>query len=112
MGLFRTLLKIARGVVESVMGQVTQQTNIVQEQVTNQINRMVQQTMDGIWIGKGADAFVEEMTSQVLPKLNQVVNHNTGMSSNIRRSMDIMGQADKAASSIAGNIADVFRSIF
>ncbi|MBI9044772.1 MAG: WXG100 family type VII secretion target [Anaerolineaceae bacterium] len=112
MGLFRALLKIARGVVESIIGQVSNQTNIVQEQVVNQINRMVQQTMDGIWIGKGADAFVEEMTSNLMPRLNQVVSHNNMVNTNIRRSMEIIAHADSNAQSLANQVGDIYRTIF
>ncbi|MBI9044781.1 MAG: WXG100 family type VII secretion target [Anaerolineaceae bacterium] len=110
--MIRILLKIARSVVQSIMGQVTQQVNIVQDQVANEINRMVQQTMDGIWIGKGADAFVEEMTSQVMPKLNQVVNHGNSINTNINRAMDIITQAENKATSLIGDFGDMISGIF
>ena len=56
------LIRFARKVVQNVLSQLTQQFNVIQEQAYQPMQAMVQQVMDGVWVGKGADAFVEALT--------------------------------------------------
>ncbi len=62
MSILSILLKLARQVVESVMGQLMQQFNVVQEQAMSPMKAMVDQVVGGVWVGDGADAFVEEVS--------------------------------------------------
>ena len=73
MSLLRVLLSIARAVVEQVAASILQQQNVVNEQVKSVINNHVQQVMNGVWIGKGADAFVNSIQQEALPVVEQVL---------------------------------------
>ena len=112
MGLMSSLLRFARSVVQGVLNQVTQQVNIIQESAMNPINAMVQQVTNGIWRGKGADAFVQEMQSEVLPAFGNLLGGIGRTGTHINRAMEILHAADANGASKINSLVDVFRSIF
>jgi uncharacterized protein YukE len=106
------LMKFARKVVEHVMSQLTQQLRIVTDQAFNPMQMMVQQVQGGIWRGDGADRFVQEVSSMMMPNTQRVNDTITTLNNNIRFAMDRIDQADNKASTTFQQLGDVFSKIF
>lgn len=106
------LLRFARQVVQNILSQLMQQFNIVQEQAYSPMQDMVQQVMDGVWIGKGADAFVDEVSSLMMPGVGKIGTGINVFSKNIQNAMDVMDRADDQVSGIVNALGDIFDSIF
>ncbi len=112
MGFFTDMLiRMARRVLQSVMSGLTQQLNIVREQALSPMRAMVQQVMGGIWIGQGANAFVEEVSSLMIPGVGQVMDQITFLNTNLQRASDIIDDADKQVQGMANSLGDTFGSI-
>ncbi len=106
------LLRFARLVVQNVLSQLTQQFNIIQEQAYSPMQAMVQQVTDGIWVGKGADAFVDEVSGLMMPGVGKIGDGINVFSKNISNAMDVMDRADDQVSGIVNALGDIFGSIF
>ena len=112
MSILSFLLRLARKVVEGVLSQLMGQLNIVEEQARAPMRAMVEAVVGGIWIGKGADAFVEEVSSLMMPGVGQIVDHISIMHKNIQNAMDVIDQADEQVSSLVNGLADIFDAIY
>ncbi|NUM45023.1 MAG: WXG100 family type VII secretion target [Anaerolineales bacterium] len=112
MSISKALLRFARSVVQSVISQITQQVNVVQEQVYQEIGKWVQSTVNGIWRGKGSEAFVEEMNTFMLPRAAEVIQSFTGIHTNINHATNILDQADETVRNLANTAADLFDNIY
>jgi uncharacterized protein YukE len=112
MSILSVLLRFARSVVQNVLGQLTQQFNIVQEQAFKPMQAMVQQVTDGVWVGKGADAFVEEVSSIMMPGVGKIGDGINVFSKNIQNAMDVMDRADEQVSGFVNSLGDIFGGIF
>ena len=106
------LLRFARQVVQNVLSQLTQQFNLIQEQAYSPMQAMVQQVMDGVWVGKGADAFVEEVSSLMMPGVGKIGEGISTYSKNIQNAMDVMDRADEQVAGIVNALGDIFDGIF
>jgi hypothetical protein len=71
----KALIRLARKVVQGVMSQLMQQLNVVQDQALAPMRTMVQAVIGGIWIGEGANAFVEEVSNLMIPGVGQVMDN-------------------------------------
>jgi len=96
--MFGFLLRLARAVLDGVLSQMFQQFNTVTEQAINPLKAIVQSVMGGVWIGKGADAFVEELSSLAIPGVGQVADHIHTLHHNIITARDIIERADEEVS--------------
>ena len=110
--MFGVLLRFARKIVETVTSQLMQQLNVVQEQAYTPMQQMVQQVTNGVWVGRGADAFVEEVSSLMMPGVSQIQDNISTMNKNLLFAVDVIDQADQAVSSAVNSLADTFGSIF
>lgn len=106
------LLRFARQVVQNILSQLTQQFNIIQEQAYSPMQAMIQQVMDGVWVGKGADAFVEEVSSLMMPGVGKIGEGISTYSKNVQNAIDVMDRADEQVSGIVNALGDIFDSIF
>ena len=106
------LLRFARKVVEGVLSKLGNLINQVTEQAYNPMQQMAQAVTGGIWVGKGADAFVEELQSLMMPNTTQITDTIGIFSKNITSAIDVIDQADNAVNNAVNGIADVFGSIF
>lgn len=97
--------------VQDVVGQITQQANLVEE-VAGGIRNGMNPIMGGAWTGQGAQAFIEEVQSRLIPEITALIASIGGFGGNIMGAMDIIQQADNDVLGVAGQIADVFDSIF
>ncbi len=106
------LLRLARQVLQIVLSQLTGQLNIVQDQALAPMRGMVQQVSNGVWIGEGANAFVEEVSSLMIPGVGQVADHITSLHKNLQRACDIIEQADSQVKTKINPVGDIFDAIF
>jgi hypothetical protein len=106
------LFKWVEDLVSNVISQVLQQVNIIQEAVTSPLRGLVNQVMAGMWKGEGANRFVQEMTSEVIPMLVNIMGFNTNFANAIKKSQDRMQQAVHQATSQAQSLFDVFNRVF
>ena len=112
MSIIGMLLRFARKVVQSVMSQLMQQVNIVQDEALAPMRKMIQDVTGGIWIGEGANAFVEEVSSLMIPGVGQVSDHITTMHKNLQHASDVIDQADEQVNSKVNSLADIFGGIY
>jgi hypothetical protein len=98
--------------VSGIISQILQQVNIVQDAVTQPLRGLINQVMAGMWKGEGANRFVAEMTSEVIPMLVNIMGVNTSFAGAIKKSQDRMNQAFHQATSQAQTLYDLFGSIF
>lgn len=104
------LLRLARAVLDTVLTQLTQQQSVVQEMALKPIDAMVQQVVGGIWIGKGADAFVQEVRSLVVPGVKTSQTSITTMNRNLVFARDRIERADQDVTRlIKSQIFDQFK---
>jgi uncharacterized protein YukE len=106
------LLRFARAVVQSVLSQLTQQLNIVQEAAMAPMRAMVQAVTGGVWKGKGADAFVQEVSSLMIPGVGTVMQHIQGVQGNLQKASDIVDRADAEVNNQVNQVSEIFGSIF
>jgi uncharacterized protein YukE len=107
--MFGFLLRFARKVVEGVLSQLTQQLHAVQEMALAPMRAMVQQVVGGVWRGEGANAFVDEVNSLMIPDITRVAETITGMSSNLHFAQSVIDRADEEVDRlIKSRIVDAF----
>ena len=107
-----SFLKIIFSAVSGIVSQIMQQVNIVQQAITAPLRQWVSAVTGGIWKGDGANKFVEEMTSQVIPQLASIMVINTNFANSIKKSLDTMQQAVNSATNIANTLGDIYNAIF
>lgn len=106
------LLRFARQVVANVLSQLTQQLNIVQNQAMQPMRTMIQQVTGGVWVGDGANAFVQEVSSLMIPGVGKVGENITTMQRNLNRAIEVMDRADQQVNSMVRGLSDVFNGIY
>jgi uncharacterized protein YukE len=99
------------GQVEDVVSQVTQQANLV-EDVVGQVRSGMGPIEGGGWTGEGANAFIEEVQTRLMPELMALIASIGGFGGGITSALGIVQQADNDVFGIVGNVVDVFDSIF
>lgn len=108
MGLFSAVF----GGIGDALSDLTEQFSVVQDLAIAPVKAIVQQVVDGMWVGDGADAFVQELSSLAIPGIGQVGENITTFSTCITKSRDIVQQADEATSglvkSTVGEVFDFF----
>jgi uncharacterized protein YukE len=103
------LLRIAKAVLQQVLSGLMQQFNVVQEQAMAPMRAMIQAVTGGIWIGQGADAFVEEVSSLMIPGVGKVGNNITKLHKDLEHARDTMDRADSDVKNlVTGRLADAF----
>lgn len=108
----QALLRFARQVVASVQSQLMQQLNIVEEQAHNPMRQMIQQVIGGVWVGEGANAFVNEVSALAIPHVINVRQNIHMTNTNLQRATDIIDRADEQVTTLANSVGDQFASIY
>ncbi|HFD86913.1 MAG TPA: hypothetical protein ENJ35_04465 [Gammaproteobacteria bacterium] len=112
MSTFGMLLRFARQVVLNVMSQLTQQVNVIEEQAMNPMRQMIQAVVNGVWIGEGANAFVEEVSTLFIPGIGRVAETINIVNNNISNAIDILEQADQQVTALVNGLGDLFGGIY
>ena len=110
--MFGGLFKFVEDLVSNVINQIMKQINIIQEAVTAPLRGLVNEVMGGVWKGDGANRFVQEMLSEVIPMLVNIMGFGTNYANAISKAQNRMNQAINQATSKAQTLFDVFNGIF
>lgn len=110
--MFGRILQFLRNPVEGIINQIMQQVNVIQDAVTAPLRAMVGEVMGGIWKGNGANRFVEEMNSELIPSLVNIASVNTNFGSAIKKAMERIMGASQTAKSKVSPLVDIFSRIF
>lgn len=106
-------LRVALSVVMDVISSIFRQDQIVNSNALEPAKKAADLVKGGsIWRGNGANAFVADVESKLVPNLQLNSLHITTAASNLTRATEIMKQADTQAKSIANNLNDRFKAIY
>ena len=106
----KLLMRLARKVVEGVLSQLNQLLNMVQELAMAPMRLMIQQVMGGVWRGNGANAFVQEVSSLMIPGVGKVASTITNLSNNLKFAQSVIDRADEEVNKIVkSKITDTFK---
>lgn len=98
--------------IGGIVSQILSQFNFIQDLITTPLKAIVNQVVQGVWKGNGANKFVSEMTDQVIPMIASILTGTQNYANSIKKSQDHMLQGFQQASSIANSLNDVFNNIF
>lgn len=108
--MFGILFKLAKMVLNSVLQGLNQQLNIIEDQAKAPMRAMVEQVTGGIWIGQGADAFVDEVMNLVTPKVTNIMDVVSTFSGNLVKARDLIDRADEETQQLVkSRIFDAFK---
>jgi phage-related protein len=110
--MFGGLFKFVEDLVGNVISQIMKQINVIQDAVTAPLRGLVNEVMGGIWKGDGASRFVQEMLSEVIPMLVNIMGFGSNYANAISKAQNRMNQAINQATSKAQTLFDVFNGIF
>ena len=98
------------------------------QQVINQINQIIQETLDSVlnpveaimseigggdsWRGDGANAFVDEVQSVLIPDVNQLLQSSTQGITSMNAAEQIMTDAENEVNSMIDGWADTVVGIY
>jgi uncharacterized protein YukE len=106
------LIRLARRVLQQMQQKLNEQMRRLEDEVKQPIRAIIEKVTSGVWIGKGADAFVDEVTSLLIPGLDVSHRRIHSCHSNIDRAVDIMDHADENVRRLADALADQFSKIY
>ena len=72
----------------------------------------VQQVVSGVWVGHGADAFVEEVSNIMLPGVGKIGEQISLTQNNINHAIDTIDRADEEATNRVNGLADQYANIY
>ena len=111
--MFRSILiRIARQVLNTVLSQLSQQFDVVTDQALSPMRMIIQQVTNGVWVGQGANAFVEEVSSLMIPGVGQVGTNINTIADNLRFAVDVMDRADEQVNTMVNGLADIFDGVY
>ena len=99
-------------IVQSVVGQIVSQMTNIEDNIIAPICEIVNDIKGGMWVGKGADAFVKEMGSVVLPMIANLIACLAGFNDGIGKASSIIDQLEDAVSGLFGGLGDMLGGIF
>ena len=106
----KLLMRLARKVIEGVLSQLNQLLGMVQELAMAPMRMMFQQVTGGVWRGNGANAFVQEVSSLMIPGVGKVASTITGISNNLKFAQSVIDRADDEVSKLVkSKITDTFK---
>lgn len=108
MGIFSFMEEAITGIIGSILSQF----NFIQDLITAPLRGMISQVTGGMWKGDGANKFVDEMTSLVIPMLASILTGGQAFAGGIKKSQDHMLQGFQQATNMAQGLFNEFSNIF
>jgi hypothetical protein len=107
------VVKYVASGIDTVLGVFNQQQNIIEQMVQAPLRAMISEVTGGIWTGAGADAFVQELTSDFVPGTQSIFGSIGNVIKSVTNAAESIGSADGSASKqVTGWIEDIVSSIF
>lgn len=109
----KLLMRIARAVLQQVINQIQGLVNEALETVLNPVNAIIQEIVGGdTWRGAGANAFVEELQSILVPDVDRLIRSGERGCQSLISAEQIMSQADKDVSRLVDGFGDLVSGIY
>jgi hypothetical protein len=108
MGIFSFMEDAISGIISSILSQF----NFIQDLITAPLRGMISQVTSGMWTGDGANKFVNEMTSEVIPMLASILTGGNAFAGGIKKSMEHMNVGFQSANNMAQGLFNEFNNIF
>ncbi len=104
-------MKITRSNVDVVLRQLTDQMQVLDEQVLGRVQAMVTTIEAGAWQGGGSERFVNEMQQTYLRDAARLRESCQLTINSIMRSLEMMDSADTHSITLARGLDDLIRQI-
>lgn len=91
------LIALAKAVLERVIGQLNKLIADIAQEALSPLQRLVQGEVAKVWRGKGATAFIEDLSTIFIPGVGHVSETLTKLHSDIQVARDRIEQADTQA---------------
>ncbi len=111
MSILGSILSLVRSVVNGISDTINKLISSIADLVTAPLKGLVNQVTGGIWKGDGADRFIQEMNSEVIPALTNMGSLGMDLGSTIGKAVSAIDGADKQAAGMAGQLMDIFQGI-
>lgn len=82
------------------------------DQTVSNIRGGMNPIQGGAWTGQGSKAFIQEVVTKLIPMIMELIAAIAGFGGNLSKALNIMTQADKMVSGIAGQMSDIFDQVF
>lgn len=102
------IIKITRSAVRGIVNNIRRHMSQLETEIVGPFREIVGQVQGGIWKGKGADKFVEWMTTEAIAMLLSIIGLNMSFGDTLLRSLDRMDEAEKTAMSLVQPLFDQF----
>lgn len=104
-------MKISRNNADVVVRQLTEQMQILDEQVIGRIQRSIATIESGVWQGAGSEQFVGELQQSLLQDAIRLRESCQLTINSILRSLEMLDAADTHALTLAKGLDDLVRQI-
>ena len=105
----KKLMRLAKAMVRQVTSQMTQQVKVVQDAAIQPIRQVIAQVTGGVWRGRGADAFVAELSTLMVPGVGRVAQEITTVQQDVTKAYETMERADSQARSAVSSLRGCFK---
>ncbi len=105
----KKLMRLAKAMVRQVTSQMTQQVKVVQDAAIQPIRQVIAQVTGGVWRGRGADAFVAELSTLMVPGVGRVAQEITTVHQDVTKACETMERADSQARSAVSSLRGSFK---
>ena len=99
------------GDIDDVLNQINQQANQI-DSALNIIRTGFQPIQQGAWIGQGADAFMDEVESRLIPEILDLMQAIGGFGGGIRQVTQMIDEADGNIFKEVMTLADLIDRIY
>ena len=102
---------LVKAVVAQVRQQIMQQISRMETEIRSEVNKFLQQVIDGCWTGPGAERFKAEVSEFVLPNLDAIRDELQQTDDSVNCAVEVMDEADMAIRQIVDNLVATFEAI-
>ena len=109
----KLLMKIARSILQQVMNQINQIIQETLDSVLNPVQAIMQEIGGGdTWRGDGANSFMDEVQSVLIPDVNTLMQSSQKGIASISNAEQIMTAAENEANGLIDTWADTVMGIY
>lgn len=104
-------VKLTRSIIEGVIDALDKQAKLIHEKVTEPLERRVVHDVPSIWKGTGADLFMKEMKTEVIPTLGKIGDQHTNFNRQIVEALEIFSKAENQALPVAEECLSIAKDV-
>jgi uncharacterized protein YukE len=108
---FQRALKFARSVVESVVRDIGGLNTRIEQEVMNVLRQQIQEVVGGAWKGYGAEAFMETLDKQYIPRATRCIQGGVFVNTSVNTATQIITEADANVKTSVQQFADAINDI-